>query len=405
MRRVWGVLLAVGMAGVAWGQDPTKDDPARDDSTFRVYWKDGLRLGTGNRDVQLQIGGRILYDIGWISEDRDVKAVIGDQEDGVAPRMTWIFTQGEFYERIYFKAEYGLQGGDADLMDAFLGVKGVPCAGKLQVGRNKEPFSLEWQTSMRYVTFIERGVPLFNYYNTGLTCYNAILDDRMTYAVGVYKGTDSYGAGSNEGEWSLTGRVTGAPWYESDGEQVLHVGLSATLRSPVDDTVQFSAKPKTALADPYVDTGLFDADRVVALGPEIAAVYGPASIQAEYLHIWTDSDVADDPSFKGFYVYGSFFLTGEHRVYSRSSGTFARVRPHEDFLGEEDGWGALEAAVRYSWLDLNDGTILGGELSDVTVGLNWHLNPYVRIMTNYVYADLDRVGKTNILTMRFQVDF
>ncbi|MFW6081185.1 MAG: porin [Desulfosalsimonas sp.] len=44
------------------------------------------------------------------------------------------------------------------------------------------------------------------------------------------------------------------------------------------------------------------------------------------------------------------------------------------------------------------------------MGVNWHLNPNVRTMINYVYADLeDRSGvdddSANILQARFQVDF
>ncbi|MFO7931710.1 MAG: porin, partial [Desulfosalsimonas sp.] len=69
-----------------------------------------------------------------------------------------------------------------------------------------------------------------------------------------------------------------------------------------------------------------------------------------------------------------------------------------------------ELGVRYSSLDLNDEAIEGGELNDLTLGVNWHLNPNVRTMINYVYADLeDRAGveddSANIVQARFQVDF
>jgi phosphate-selective porin OprO/OprP len=160
-----------------------------------------------------------------------------------------------------------------------------------------------------------------------------------------------------------------------------------------------------SIADYYVDTGIMDSEQSVVLSPSLAVVYGPASVQAEYMHARVASDTLDSLSFNGFYVYGSYFITGENRVYKQSSGKFVRVRPYENFLGEEDGWGALELAVRYSWIDLNDGTVTGGELADVTAGVNWLLNPYVRLSLNYVYADLDTVGKTNGLMTRFQFDF
>jgi phosphate-selective porin OprO/OprP len=69
------------------------------------------------------------------------------------------------------------------------------------------------------------------------------------------------------------------------------------------------------------------------------------------------------------------------------------------------GLGAWEVGVRYSQVDLNDSIVSGGELDDITIGLNWHLNPNVRVMLNYVRADLDDVGDADIFQTRFQVDF
>ncbi len=403
MKRILGAVLAVGMAGVAFGQDKPA---AKDDLTFRVYWKDGLRMSTVDETVKLSIGGRLLYDVGWISEDRDVKAVIGDQEDGTNVRAAWIYTKGDLYDRYFFHVEYGLQDGDADLMFAYIGVKDIPYVGNLKLGHYKE-FGLETLTSNKFTTFTARSLPVaFNPgFNLGLSAYDAVLEKRMTYSAGVYKHTNSYGEANSEGEWALTARVTGLPWYEEDGEQLVHVGLNASVRSPVENETQYRTRPEMSIADYYVDTGVMDSERAFIVGPELAVVYGPASVQAEYVHARVKSEALDDPTFNGFYVYGSYFVTGEHRVYKQSSATFGRVRPHENFLGDEDGWGALELAVRYSWIDLDDGLVLGGELADVTGGLTWYLNPNMKIMVNYVHADLDGVGKTNGLMTRFQVDY
>ena len=110
------------------------------------------------------------------------------------------------------------------------------------------------------------------------------------------------------------------------------------------------------------------------------------------------------PNFQGFYVYGSYFLTGENRVYKTSSGAFDRMSPKRNFDGN-GGLGAWEIALRYSNLDLNDADFSGGELDDFTVGVNWYLNPNTRFMWNYVFADLDDIGDTNIFQTRFQIDF
>ena len=69
----------------------------------------------------------------------------------------------------------------------------------------------------------------------------------------------------------------------------------------------------------------------------------------------------------------------------------------------------MELAFRYSWIDLNDSGITGGELSDVTYGVNWYLNNFTKLQFNYINADLNRapVGSsaTDIFALRAQLNF
>jgi phosphate-selective porin OprO/OprP len=45
--------------------------------------------------------------------------------------------------------------------------------------------------------------------------------------------------------------------------------------------------------------------------------------------------------------------------------------------------------ARYSKLDLVDAGMDGGTLEDVTLGLNWFLNPNLKIQNNYIYTVRD----------------
>ena len=121
-----------------------------------------------------------------------------------------------------------------------------------------------------------------------------------------------------------------------------------------------------------------------------------------------------DPDFSGFYGYFSYFLTGENRKYKKENGVFSRVKPNKNFhWGRGKGKGAIELAARYSELDLSDEEIDGGRLQDLTLGVNWYLNPNTRVMLNYVRANVDRLvndirlddDNADLLSMRFQVDF
>ena len=124
-------------------------------------------------------------------------------------------------------------------------------------------------------------------------------------------------------------------------------------------------------------------------------VRGPLSVQSEYMLVPVQSMTDGTLYFNAFYLTASYFLTGEHRPYRKDQGTFDRVQPRRDFIryaGQpqekcyELGPGAWEIAVRASQLDLNDATVNGGRLTDLTLGLNWYLNPYLRVTTNYIRA-------------------
>jgi len=207
--------------------------------------------------------------------------------------------------------------------------------------------------------------------------------------------------------------VTGLPWYveEQKGRQLLHVGLSGSRIENTDGLARFRTRPEAHLAPRYVDTGTFDASYSFLGGAEAALVLGPFSAQAEYLRTWVNIPGVDDmASFDGFYALVSYFLTGEHRPYRRTNGTFGRVKPNRNFgLGENSGPGAWELLLRYSYTDLNDEGITGGRLNDITGGVTWYLNPNWKVMFNYVFAQLDRGvadgDNAHVFQTRFHVDF
>ena len=69
-----------------------------------------------------------------------------------------------------------------------------------------------------------------------------------------------------------------------------------------------------------------------------------------------------------------------------------------------------------SWEDVTKNTINnasksinGGEQGDITFGTNWYLNSATKIMSNYVWTDIDKKdtghGNLHIFEVRFQIDF
>ncbi len=391
------VLALVAAASRGW---------AADSGDLRLYWKDGIRAETGDGSVRLKIGGRIMNDWAFYSADDSIESLVGPLEDGTEFRRARLYLAGQVYDNVIFKAQYEFAGGDADFKDVYLGLKGLPGHTTVRVGHFKEPFGLEVLTSSKYITFLERALPvaLAAERNTGIGVSGHCLGERLTWAGGLFRDADGFGDAKGNA-YNLTGRITGLPLYQDGGERLVHLGFAYSHRNP-DNTVRFRERPESHLAPRLVDTGALTANAVDLFGAEAAVVLGPASLQGEYMHAAVDASTGSSPDFAGYYVQASYFLTGEHRPYKRSHGAFGRVKPKENFIGKEGtGPGAIELAVRYSSLDLTDAAVTGGKLDDVTAGVNWYLNPNTRVMANYVHADLDSTGTADAFQMRFQVDF
>jgi phosphate-selective porin OprO/OprP len=117
--------------------------------------------------------------------------------------------------------------------------------------------------------------------------------------------------------------------------------------------------------------------------------------------------------YHGGYVEVLYFLTGEYQEYVKREGVFGRVVPLNNYgwkKGEGcNGFGAWQVGVRFSYLDLNDKGIQGGQVYDWTVGLNWFLNPNMKVQFNYILEHRDQPGVTpgliNGLGMRAAYDF
>lgn len=381
---------------------------ATDPLTLRPFWKDGLRFENLDKSISLKIGGRIQQDYAFFEEDGRIRKTFGEAfADGAEFRRARFYFAGTIYGNIEFKAQYDFAGGDADFKDVYVGLTKLGNWGGFRVGQFKEPFSLEQLTSSNHITFLERSLAdaFAPGRSTGIMWHRRFLNDRVTGAFGVFRNTDSFGDGQSDQEFSFTGRVTALAWYEDGGKKLLHVGVAYTHQEYKDE-VRFRARPEAHLAPRLVDTGTFSADSGDIVGAELAYVNGPLSLQAEFVQAFIDgSDIpVRNSQFWGGYVMVSYFLTGESRPYKTSIGAFGNVKPLENY-SQDGGSGAWEVAARYSRLHLNDGWIRGGRLEDVSLGLNWYLNPNVRVMWNYVLANPSRGGLVNIFETRIQIAF
>ncbi|HEV8442983.1 MAG TPA: porin [Steroidobacteraceae bacterium] len=179
-------------------------------------------------------------------------------------------------------------------------------------------------------------------------------------------------------------------------------GEGTTPRHPV----RFRDRPEVrADGVRLIDTGNIDAEHVSVFGAELGANWKNLYLQGE--HFWYDvtrpaSGNLNDPSFTGYYLQGSWILTGENRRYNPVTGSFQAPRAKTPF-SSTGGFGALEIAARFSRMDLNfeeglDGTaaipgsVRGGDQQIWTFGVNWYPNPNIKVMLDYLLIDVNRLN-------------
>jgi len=398
-----------------------EEEKQRAANDFRVFWKDSLRFETQDGNVKLRIGGHIHNDWAWFDQDNNLEFIwdpdtaepeFVDAEDGVEFRRARIYLSGELWENIEFKIQFDFAGGDADFRDVYVGVNELGPIDHLRIGQFKEPFSLEELTSSNDITFMERALP--NIFapsrNTGAMVKRTWLNDRLWAAAGVFRDTDDFGNDQEDGAYAVTARIAGLPWYAKGGRRLIHLGAAYSHREEREEFVRFRQRPEANLAPRFLNTGRFRADDMQLYGLEAAAVYGPFSIQGEYMKNEVDTILAGDVDFDGWYVYGSWIPTGEHRRYDLGSAAFKNPKPNRNFniWSSDRGWGAWELTARYSELDLSDGIIVGGAEENITLGVNWYLNPNTRVMVNYTNADIKHPlfgGDLDIFQTRLQFAF
>jgi phosphate-selective porin OprO/OprP len=258
-----------------------------------------------------------------------------------------------------------------------------------------EPFSLEELGSSRFRTFMEVSLPTYALSpgrDIGFLTGNTAREGRMTWSAGLFLNTGSLSTvGDTKDEISeasglnLTARITGLPWYEEEGRRLLHLGLGYSRQFRNDQQGVARSYPESRLTDDkLVDTGEFDTDGNDLIGAEAALVYGPLSLQGEFMVRAVNG--SGNPTLWGFYGHGSWFLTGEHRRYDTESALFTEVAPKSTFPPWKGGWGAWELALRISYIDLNDGDLRGGQERNLTAGMNWYLTEQYRVMFNYINA-------------------
>ena len=266
----------------------------------------------------------------------------------------------------------------------------------LSVGKQKEPISMERIMSMAQIPMQERtsvSDALMPSRNVGLVLSGTALDERMTWAGGLFNDWLDSGSSFSDSASQVIGRVTWLPFITEDESNLLHLGIGMRYTN-AEEGLRYRTEPEFNKAPDYVDTSVdgtpFAANSAMLYNLEASWRKGPYWLAAEYVSNDVDAPALGDPDFDGYHVTASWIVTGEMRQYRKKNGIFGPVPVAKSV--NQGGWGAWEVALRYSDLDLTDGLIDGGEMDILSLGFHWWLTPTFNFSMNYRYITLDRFG-------------
>jgi phosphate-selective porin OprO/OprP len=286
-------------------------------------------------------------------------------------------------------------------------------------GNFKEPFSFEQLMSNNDIMFMERSLAdtFTPARNTGFAV--GTHGENWTLSGGVFGG--NINSTVDRGGLAGTVRATYAPVLTQT--EVVHLGIAGSYRS-LDrrgPDVSFDTSPESFLFNAsLVDTGTIENARAIGrLGLEAAWANGPFRVQAEFIATNVERLAGRNVSFQGGYVQAAWVINGKSPRYALDAdtateiGVFKRVQPDSGQRVSHGGFGVFELAARYSVVDLSDRDIRGGFQQDVTAGLNWYPEPFIRLMANYIHAWADptaeavtsRPARADIGQIRLQIAF
>ncbi|MCO7460911.1 porin [Stenotrophomonas maltophilia] len=315
-----------------------------------------------------------------------------------------------------YKIDADFAGNDVSLKDTYLSwdtrLGGLPT--EIYVGNKLKDRGIDGGTSGVNTPFMQRnavasvGAQQSGYYGLGVT--TKVIGDGWHASVAVTGddiGNDSTASDTLayllRAHWNpLRGQagfvhLGGWYWYEDLAQDVGSINKTSPIALGWNGNVRVSA---SSIANVTVNH---------AWGLEMGGVYGPVWAFAEHTTRTIESRTVDSIDQQATSVYAGWLITGERPGFSSRSGVWGTTRVLRPV--QEGGAGAFELAARYDRYDFLDAA-RGGEGTAWTLGVNWYLNNWSRLMLNYVHWKTDnKVGNAqgpdsgNTVGVRAQVSF
>ena len=337
--------------------------------------------------------------------------------NGTSIRRARFAVKAQIDEKWYGEFDMDLANGLVELKDAIVRYTGIANT-DLQVGNFKEFFSIQRNTTSRYLQFMERPMACSAFAPSRHLGINAkYAKNWIWFSTGLFSqkvagieewenvADNNKDFGRNSG-FSWTTKLVLRPLYKLDNAS-LHLGAAYSYRTTTTDmatgewgTYRASARNSTNInRKKYLDTNnLPGLDHNNLWTVELAGHWNGLRYEAAYIgdNVHFKSDPADPATknFHGWYAQAGFLLFGGRQQYDAKGGKYTKVERGNSKFGD------LELCARYENCDLNNGGVFGGASEAYAVGLNWYVNDNVKMVVNYQYNNNDRYangkGKLNV---------
>lgn len=400
------------------------------DATTASASEKGFSLKKG--DFEIKIRGLVQADVRTYLDNSAVS-----NSDSVLFRRIRPTFEGSLGKLVGFRLtpEFAGNGtGEASsIVDAYVDLKFDP-AYTLRAGKVKGPVALERLQSGGALTFIERGFPteLAPNRDLGIQLQGDLFEGTTSYTIGYYNGTADgrdVSVTDADNRKEVGARLFFEPFKNEPGLlQGLGFGVGSSFgsklqgsnnaanannflpryRTPGQNTFfQYRTSAATASASAAGTTGVYADGDHVRISPQLYYYRNSFGLLAE--HISSEQELAISNTAAGpgavtdsreklkndaYQVVASYVLTGEDASFR------GVAKPANPFTAGAPGWGALELAVRFGELDIDDAafpifanaTSAASRAESYAVGLNWYLTSNVKAALNYTNTSFEGGG-------------
>jgi phosphate-selective porin OprO and OprP len=379
----------------------TPDPPGVPQSIVCAGWDNGFVLRSPDDQFRLRITGQIQADYRYYLDSADTTDI-----PTFLVRRARLGIEASVLRYFEFRLLPDFGQGSARLQDGYVNVH-YWNEFQFEAGKFKQPFSLEQLIQDRFVPTVERSLidQLVPARDVGAMIHGqGLFGDRLDYGLSVYNGLQN-GDQDTDPNKETAGRIAVRPFRGiglPDFVEPFQIGVAGTYGE--DDGVLQPTVVRTPANVPWFTfaRGVRPDGRRARCSPELAYVYGPIMVLAQYYREWQvlrapatgGLRAADiDLNARGFYVLATCLLTGEERTsVGQAIIPLSPFEPHAGFYG----LGAWELLGRVSRLEFDsddpaairlvDPARTAERATEFLAGVNWYVNQFVRFQFSWEYA-------------------